>query len=105
MLRSRRSSGVNAAGLQRGLDVFKHGEPGKQRKALEDDGDVDLGLGDGLLVPVDLAGRGPREAGQHAQHGGFAGAGGTEQGENLARAQCSRSVAEMTWMRFSLGCA
>jgi CheY-like chemotaxis protein len=35
-------------------------------------------------VPVDLAGRGRGEAAQHAQHGGFAGARGAEQGENLA---------------------
>ena len=50
--------GSDAAGLQRGFDVLKHGEPGKEREALEDDGDVDLGVGDGLLMPVDLAGGG-----------------------------------------------
>ena len=75
---------ADAAGLQRGFDVFKHREPGKEGKALEDDGDVDLGVGDGLLVPVDLAGRGRGEPGEHAQHGGLAGAGGAEQGENLS---------------------
>ncbi len=32
--------GRHAAGLERSLDVFQHGEPGKQREALEDDGDV-----------------------------------------------------------------
>ena len=74
----------HAAGLQRGLDVFKHGEPGKQGKALEHDGDVDLGLADGLSVPVDLAGGGPRQSGEHAQHGGFARAGGAQQGQDLA---------------------
>ena len=75
---------IDAAGLQRGLHVLKHREPRKQRKALEDDGDVDLGLGDRLFVPVNLAGGGPREPGKHAQHGGLAGAGGPEQGDNLA---------------------
>ena len=77
--------GGNAARLQRSLDVFKHGEPGKEREALKHDGDVDLRVGDGLFVPVDLAGGGPREAGQHAQHGGFAGAGGAEERDDLAR--------------------
>ena len=75
----------DAAGLQRSFDVFKHREPGKERKALEDDGDVDLRVGDGLFVPVDLAGRGAREPGQHAQHGGFAGAGRAQEGDDLAR--------------------
>ena len=64
--------GSNAAGLQRSFDVFKHGEPGEESEALEDDGDVDLGVGDRLLVPVDLAGGGRGEAAQHAQHGRFA---------------------------------
>ena len=77
--------GRHAAGLQRRFDVFKNREPGKEREALEDDGDVDFGLGDGLVVPVDLAGRGAREPGQHAQHGGFARAGGPQQRQNLAR--------------------
>ena len=47
----------NAARLQRGLDIFQHGEPWKQSKALEDDRDVNLGLRDGPSVPEDLAGR------------------------------------------------
>ena len=45
---------VNAAGLQRRLHIFKHGKPGEEREALKDDGDVDLRLGDWLLVPVNL---------------------------------------------------
>jgi len=76
--------GIDAAGLERGFDVFEHSEPREEREALEDDGDVDFGVGDGLFVPVDLPGAGFGEAGEHAQHGGFAGAGGTEQGENFA---------------------
>jgi hypothetical protein len=76
--------GVDAAGLERGFDVFEDGEPGEEREALEDDGDVDFGVGDGLFMPVDLAGAGLGEAGEHAQHGGFAGAGGAEEGENFA---------------------
>ena len=41
MLCSRRSAGGHAAGLERGLDVFQYGKPGKQRKALEHDGNID----------------------------------------------------------------
>ena len=74
---------VDAAGLERGLDIFEDGEPGEEGEALEDDGDVDFGVGDGLFVPVDLAGGWARKAGEHAQHGGFAGAGGAEQGDDL----------------------
>ena len=48
--------GVDAAGLERGFYVFEDGEPGEEREALEDDGDVDFGVGDGFLMPVDLAG-------------------------------------------------
>jgi hypothetical protein len=43
---------------RRGFDVLKNREPGKKREALEDDGDVDFGFGNGRLVPVDPAGRG-----------------------------------------------
>ncbi len=55
--------GIDAASLEWRFNVFKHGEPGKEREALEDDGDVDLGIGDGFLVPVDLAGGGTRKSG------------------------------------------
>ena len=75
--------GVDAAGLQRGLNVFKDSKPGEQGEALEDDGDVDFGIGDRLFVPVDLAGGWARKAGKHAEHGGFARAGRAEQGDDL----------------------
>ena len=70
--------------MEGGFDVFEDGEPGEEGEALEDDGDVDFGVGDGLLVPVDLSGGGLGEAGEHAEHGGFAGAGGAEEGEDFA---------------------
>ncbi len=74
----------DAAGLEGGLDVFQNGEPGEEGEALEDDGDVDFGVGDGFFVPEDLSGGGFGEAGEHAQHGGLAGAGGAEEGEDFA---------------------
>src|ERR1035437_2457236 len=76
--------GGNAARLQWGFNIFQHREPGKECKALKNDGDIDLRAGNGLLVPVDLAGGGHGEAGQYAQHGRFAGAGWAEQGNDLS---------------------
>ena len=76
--------GRDAASLEGGFDVFKDGKPGEEGEALEDDGDVDFSAGDWLLVPVDLAGGGCGEAGEHAQHGGFAGTGRAEKGEDFA---------------------
>ena len=49
--------GVDAAGFERSLDVFKDGEPGKKREALKDDGDVGSAVADGLAVPEDIAGQ------------------------------------------------
>ena len=62
---------VDPPGLERRFDILKHGEPGEERKTLEDDRDIGLGAGDGFLVPVHLAGRGRGEAAQHAEHRGF----------------------------------
>ena len=62
----------HAARLQRSFNILKNREPGKQREALKDDRDVDLGLGNGLAMPINLARRGHGEPGQHAQHGRFA---------------------------------
>jgi hypothetical protein len=76
--------GRDAAGLQRGFNVFQHREPGKKSKALKNNSDVDLRVGDRFFVPVNLACRGRGEACQHAQHGRFAGAGGTKQGNDLS---------------------
>ncbi len=46
--------GSDAARLQRSLNIFKNCEPGKKSKALKNNGDVDLGIGDGFLMPVNL---------------------------------------------------
>ena len=48
---------LHPARLQGCLDVFKHRQPGKQRKALKDDGDVYIGGSNRLFVPVHLTGR------------------------------------------------
>ena len=76
--------GLDATGFERGFDVFEDRQPGKEGKALEDDRDVDVCGGDGLAVPENLARRRGGEAGEHAHEGRFAGAGGAEQGDNLA---------------------
>ena len=76
--------GIDATGLQRGLDVLKHGKPGEQGEALENDGDVDFGIGDGLFMPVNLAGGRPGQTGEHTQHRRLARTGGAKQGDNLA---------------------
>ena len=76
--------GVDATSLERGFHVLIDGEPGEESEALKDDGDIGGAIADGFAVPEDLAGRGEGEAGEHAQQGTFAGAGGTEQGEDLS---------------------
>ncbi len=76
---------VNASRLQRSFDVFKHRKPRKERETLENDGDVNLGLRDRLPMPIDLAGRGPRETGQHAQHGGLARSRRAQKRDDFAR--------------------
>ena len=76
--------GFHAAGLQRRLNVLEDGEPGEEGKALEDDGDVGLGVGDVLAMPEDRAGGRAGEAGKHAQQRGFTGTGGAEEGDDLA---------------------
>ena len=75
---------MDAVRFERGLDVIKDGKPGKESEALKDDADVGGGIADGLAVPEDLAGRGLGETGKHAQQSAFAGAGGSEQGKDLA---------------------
>ena len=76
--------GLDATGFEGGFDVFEDGEPREEGEALEDDGDVDVSRGDGLAVPEDLAGGGGGEAGEHAHEGRFAGAGGAQEGHDLA---------------------
>ena len=77
--------GRHAAGLQRSFHIFQHRQPGKERKALKHDRDVDVCVGDGLFVPVNLPRGGSRKAGEHAQHGRFAGARRAEERDNFAR--------------------
>ena len=50
--------GMDATGLERGLDILKDGKPGKESEALEDDADVGGAVADGLPVPEHLAGGG-----------------------------------------------
>ena len=76
---------LDAASLQGGFHIFKNREPGKEREALKDDRDVDLGFGNGALVPVDLSGGGRGKSAQHAQHGRFSGARRAKQRQNLTR--------------------
>src|SRR5260370_41398420 len=74
----------HAAGLERGFDVFKNGEPGEERKTLKDDGNVGRFVADRMAVPVNGAGAGGRETGQHAKQSGLAAAGSAEQRDDLA---------------------
>ncbi len=76
--------GRHAAGLERRFDVFENGEPGKKRETLKDDRDVRRLITDRLAVPVNGAGAGGRETGQHAEQCGFAAAGSAEQRDDLA---------------------
>jgi len=48
----------HAAGFERGFDIFENGQPGEEREALKDDGDVGGFALDGLAVPIDGAGGG-----------------------------------------------
>ena len=67
---------------------WRDGEVGEEGVALEDGGDVALVGGEAVeagAVEEDVAGGGVFEAGDQAEGGGFAAAGGAEQGEELAR--------------------
>ena len=77
---------------------------GKSAKLWKTMATLTIGAGDRRLMPVDLARRGFGETGEHAKQRGLAGAGGAEQRDDLP-GLIDRSVGEMTWMRFSLGCA
>src|SRR5271166_2580159 len=76
---------THALGDQRRFHVVQNREPGKQREALEDDGDIwNLAI-HWLAVPQYMPGRRLRKTGQHAQQRGFSRAGGAEQSDNLPR--------------------
>ena len=77
--------GAHGSRDQRRFDVFQNGEPGKQREALEDDGDIGNLAVHRLAVPQNLPGRRLRKAGQHAQQRGLSRAGRTEQADDLPR--------------------
>ena len=47
---------LHAKRVEPGHDIFENGEPGKQGEALEDDGDVFAGAGDGFSVPENFTG-------------------------------------------------
>ena len=76
---------ADAARHQRRFHVLQHGEPGKQREALEDDGDVGNLPVHRFAVPEHVARGRLGQAGQHAQQGGFSRARRAQQGDNLAR--------------------
>jgi len=50
----------DAASHEWRLDIFQHGQPGKEGEALKDDANVDLGMQDRLPVPENLAAEGLR---------------------------------------------
>src|SRR5216683_2303598 len=75
----------HAASFKRSFDVFKNGEPGEERETLKDDGNVGRFVAYRVAVPVNGAGAGGRETGQHSKQCGFAAAGGAEQGDDLTR--------------------
>ncbi len=76
---------ARAFGNQRRFYVLQHGEPGEEREALKDDGDVRDLAWHGLAMPFHFARRRGGEPGQHAQQRGFAGTGRAEQCDDLAR--------------------
>lgn len=57
--------GRHAARFERGFNVFENGEPRKQRKTLENDGDVGRTVAHRLAMPKDRARTGGRETSQH----------------------------------------
>src|SRR5205814_3720206 len=77
----------DALRLQREGDVFVDAEVRIERVALEDHGDATLARGkvvDDAAADEDVAGGRLLEAGDHAQEGGFSGARGAEEDEELA---------------------
>ncbi len=74
----------HTASFERRFDVVEHSEPGKQSKALEDDGHARVLRRDGLPMPQDRTRRRRTESGQNPQQRGLTAAGGTEQGNDFA---------------------
>ncbi len=63
--------GRDAACLERRLDILEDRQPGKKRKTLEDDRDIDLHRADRLAMPENLSGRRRGKPGEHAQKSRF----------------------------------
>ncbi len=76
--------GLQATSLQRGFHILDDRQPWKQGEALEDDGYIDVGVGNRFFMPVHLARRGRRKPRQHTQQGRFARSRGAEQRNDLA---------------------
>ena len=76
--------GDHAARFERSFDVFENSEPGKQREALKNDGDVGRAIAHRRAVPKDGAGGRRGKSGQHAEQRGFSAAGSSEHGDDLS---------------------
>ncbi len=79
--------GGDALRLETQLDIPKHGQPGKQRKALKHHRQALHRVGDRLAAILDPAFARCDQAGEAAQEGRFAGAGFAEDRDDLAVAQ------------------
>src|SRR5215470_18126564 len=66
---------LHCAGEQRNLHVFENSEPGKQRKALEHDGDIRARAIKGLPMPENFPSRWRRQSTEHPQQRGLSGTG------------------------------
>ena len=74
----------DAASFERSFDVFNDRKPGKEREALEDDGDVRKSSVDRLAVPVNRAPRRGGKAREHAHQRGFPATRGPQQCDDLS---------------------
>ena len=95
-----------AGGLEREGEVLADGEVGVEGILLEDEGDVALGGGelfDAGAGEGDAAGVGALDAGDEAQRGGLAGAGGAEQDDEFAVGDGEREVADGAGAAEALG--
>src|SRR5205807_8804835 len=84
----------DALRLEPDLDVLQHGEPGKQRKALEHHGDVAGRPVDAAARNGDVAAGRRHQAGNDAQEGRFPAARAAEQGDDLAVGEREVDVVE-----------
>ena len=85
-------------------DVLDGGEPGEQRRGLEDDAAIGSGFGHFVIAKDDVSTGLGREAGDHGEDGGFATAGVANQGDEFALGQGEVKVADDD-MRLAAVCA